>query len=199
MTATFKTSLPLRSATDPDPAVAEPLRTAQEQTGMVPNLYAAMANLPALLDAYGHGYQLFRSLGGFNAVEQEVVLLAISRENECQYCVAAHSFLADRAKVPGEVTEAIRNDEDVPDARLEALRSFAQVMVRSRGNPTSDDARHFLDAGYSEKHILGLILAIAVKTLSNYTNHIFHTDLDAVFAQRRWAGAGQRLKEPAGG
>lgn len=193
----FKTSLPLRSDPDPDPAVAQPLRRAREQMGMVPNMYAAMANLPALLDAYSHGYQLFRSSGGFTAIEQEVVLLAISRENDCRYCVAAHSFLADRSQVPAEATDAIRNDQRIPDARLEALRSFTQVMVRSRGNPTSEDARRFLGAGYSEQHILGLILAIGVKTLSNYTNHIFHTEVDQAFAGRRWAGADQRSEEPA--
>lgn len=197
MSATFKTSLTLRSDKDPDPAVSQPLQSAREQTGMVPNMYAAMANLPALLDAYSHGSELFRSKGGFTPVEQEVVLLSISRENECHYCVAAHSFLADKAQVPAEVTEAIRSDDSIPDAKLEALRSFTQLMVRSRGNPIDEDARRFLGAGYSEQHILGLILAVGVKTLSNYTNHIFHTDLDAAFAQRRWAGADQRSEEPA--
>lgn len=197
MPETFKTSLPLRRDDDPDPAVAEPLRRARDQMGIVPNMYAAMANLPPLLDAYQHGYQLFRAKAGFNPVEQEVLLLAISLENECHYCVAAHSFLADKADVPGEVTDAIRDDRPVPDARLEALRSFAQTMVRTRGNPTHEDARRFLAAGYTETHILGAILAIGVKTFSNYTNHLFHTELDAAFASRRWAGAEQGAEEPA--
>ncbi len=197
MSMTFKTGLPLRSDTDPDAAVAEPLRKAREQMGMVPNLYAAMANLPALLDAYRHGYELFRSQGGFTPAEQEVLLLAISLENECDYCVAAHSFLADKSGVPTKFTDAIRSDRLIADARLEALRSFAQTMVRTRGNPTTEDAKRFLGAGYSEKHILGVILAIGVKTLSNYTNHIFHTDLDAAFASRRWTGENQEAEEPA--
>jgi uncharacterized peroxidase-related enzyme len=186
MPTTFKARLPLRSDTDPDAAVAEPLRRAREQMGMVPNMYAAMANLPALLDAYQHGNRLFRSQAGFTAAEQEVLLLAISRENECHYCVAAHSFLADKARVPAEVTEAIRSDQPVPDARLEALRTFARTMVRTRGHPTDEEARRFLDVGFSEAHILGVVLAIGVKVLSNYTNHLFHTNIDEAFASRRW-------------
>lgn len=196
MPTTFKTSLPLRSDKDPEPAVAEPLRLAREQMGMVPNMYGAMANLPPLLAAYQYGYRLFRSEAGFAPVEQEVVLLAISRENACHYCVAAHSFLADTAGVPAEVTDAIRNDEPIPDARLEALRSFTQTMVRTRGNPAREEAERFLRAGYSESQILGVILAIGVKVLSNYTNHIFHTEVDDAFAGRRWAEATSEASEP---
>ena len=62
-------------------------------------------------------------------------------------------------------------------------------MVESRGNPGPEDASEFLAAGYSEKQILGVILAISVKILSNYSNHIFHTELDEAFASRRWGDA----------
>lgn len=186
MPGTFKVGLPLRSDRDPDPAVAQPLRRVREQTGMVPNMYAEMSNFPPLLDAYQHGSKLFRSQAGFTAVEQELILLAISRENECHYCVAAHSFLAQNAGVPSEIIEAIRSDRPIPDSKLEALRTFVRKMVESRGNPTDADAKAFLDSGYSEKQILGIILAIGVKVLSNYTNHIFHTEVDDAFTSVRW-------------
>ena len=61
-------------------------------------------------------------------------------------------------------------------------------MVQTRGNPSEQDAAEFLDAGYSEAQILGVILAISVKTLSNYSNHIFHTEIDDAFAGRLWEG-----------
>lgn len=197
MAETFKIDLPVRSDTDADPAIAQPLRRAREQTGMVPNMYGAMANLPPLLEAYQHGYELFRTRGGFSPVEQDVLLLAISVENECHYCVAAHSFLADRSKVPADVSGTIREDRPIADVRLQALRSFAQTMVRTRGNPRQPDAEAFLNAGYSEGQILGVVLAIGVKTLSNYTNHLFHTDVDDTFAGRRWTGAERGVEEPA--
>lgn len=196
MRSTYKMSLPLRTVEDPDPAVAEPLRRAREQMGMVPNMYAAMANLPPLLGAYQNGYQLFRSQAGFTPVEQEVILLAISRENLCNYCVAAHSAVADKTGIQPEITDAIRNDREAPDPKLEALRLFVRKMVSSRGNPTAAAVQPFLNAGYSETHILGVILAIGVKVLSNYTNHIFHTEVDGAFESRRWSGAVEPV--PAG-
>ena len=187
MSTVFKTSLPLRTKDDADPAVSTPLAQAEAKMGMLPNMYRAMVNLPALLDTYNHGYALFRAEGGFTAVEQEVVLLAISRFNGCHYCVAAHSFVADMmSKVPAEVTDAIRDGRPIADAKLEALREFAHVMTESRGNPTPEQAQAFLDSGYSEQHILGIILAISAKVISNYSNHIFHTELDPAFSARAW-------------
>jgi uncharacterized peroxidase-related enzyme len=188
MTDVYTINLPLRATTDPDPAVSAPLMAVREGMGMVPNMYACMVNLPALLDTYSHGYKKFRAEGGFTPVEQEVVFLAISRFNGCHYCVAAHSFVADMmSKVPSEVTDAIRDGRPIADARLEALRTFAHVMTESRGNPAPAQAEAFLAAGFSEQHILAIILAISVKVISNYSNHIFHTELDPGFAGRAWA------------
>lgn len=190
MSEVYKTNLSLRNSEDPNPAVSAPLKAAQAGMGMVPNMYAAMVNLPALLDTYNHGYAKFRTEAGFTPVEQEVVFLAISRFNGCHYCVAAHSFVGDMmSKVPTEVTDAIRDGHPVPDAKLEALRAFAHQMTESRGNPSPEQAKVFLAAGYNNEHILGIILAISVKVISNYTNHIFHTELDPGFAARAWQPA----------
>ena len=48
---------------------------------MTPNMYSNMANAPALLSTYSHGYKLFRSESGFRPIEQEVIFLTISYEN----------------------------------------------------------------------------------------------------------------------
>ncbi|TXH73969.1 carboxymuconolactone decarboxylase family protein [Thiobacillus sp.] len=163
------------------------LHEARTKLGFVPNMYGVMANAPGLLDTYIHGYNRFRELSGFTPAEQEVVLLAISRENGCTYCVAAHSFIADKMSgVAVEVTNAIRDGKPIPDARLAALHDFTRTMVVKRGLPSKTDVNAFLAAGYSEQLILEIVLAIAVKTLSNYANHLFHTPVDDAFAGRVW-------------
>ncbi len=163
------------------------LEGAQEKFGFIPNMYRAMANEPALFETYMSSYDLFRQECGFSPVEQEVIFLTISRANACEYCVAAHSFVADKmSKVPPEVTDAIRDGRVISDPKLEALREFTSRMVASRGRPSEPEVQAFSRAGYSERQILGIILAISVKTLSNYTNHVFHTEPDAMFASRAW-------------
>lgn len=170
------------------PAEAKPLlEGARKQIGMIPNMYARMAQLPGVLSTYLHGYDLFRSQSGFTPVEQEVVLITISRENGCEYCVAAHSMVGKAmSKVPQDVLDAVRSGAPITDARLEALEEFTKVMVNKRGNPTDADVAPFFAAGFNEHHLLGVILAIGVKILSNYSNHVFHTPVDAPFSAFAW-------------
>lgn len=187
MQAEFKSSLPALAPTQADSPARERLEEAKAKLGFIPNMYSVMANSPGLLDTYVHGYTLFRTRSGFTPAEQEVVFLAISRENGCTYCVAAHSFIADKMSgVPTVVTDAIRDGARIPDAKLAALHDFARLMVRQRGLPKQADVNAFLAAGYSEKYVLEIVLAIAVKTLSNYANHVFHTPVDAMFSGRTW-------------
>lgn len=163
------------------------LKQAKANLGFVPAMYERMAIAPGVLDTYLHGYALFRESSGFTPPEQEVVFLAISRENGCGYCMGAHSMLADKvSKVPSGVLDAIRNDRPIPDAKLAALDAFTRVLFRTRGLPAQDDVKTFLAAGYEEQHILQIILALAVKTLSNYSNHLTHPPLDEVFAAYSW-------------
>jgi uncharacterized peroxidase-related enzyme len=187
MSAEFKMSLPLRTVADAEPRARRALEAAHKSLGFVPNMYAGMANSPGLLETYLQGYQLFRQESGFTPVEQEVVFLTVSRSNGCRYCVAAHSLIADQmSKVPVEVTDAIRNGTPIADAKLAALSSFTRTMVETRGLPSHRDVDAFLSAGYAERQILEIILAIAVKTLSNYSNHLFQPSVDAMFASRSW-------------
>ena len=101
---------------------------------MIPNMYARMANPPALLATYQDGYARCRAESGFNSAEQEVAFLAISREHECAYCLAAHSFVADvLSRVPRAVTDAIRDDAPIHDGKLAALAGFVRHLVATRG------------------------------------------------------------------
>lgn len=168
----------------------ELLLAANKKFGFTPNMYGGMAHEPALFEAYVSSYNAFRAETDFTPVEQEVIFLVISRENGCTYCVAAHSFVADMASgVPAAVTSAIRDGQPIPDAKLASLAAFVEKMTLSRGRPSDADVAAFKAAGYGERHILGVILAISIKTLSNYTNHVFKTPLDAAFAPRAWKPA----------
>lgn len=160
------------------------LTKAKEQVGFLPNMYTNMVNVPAFLDTYLHGYDLFRKQSNLLPAEQEVVFLAISQDNGCDYCTAAHSTLAAKySGVPEEVLAAIRSGATIADAKLAALYAMAKEVNNSRGHPDTDIVNTFLQAGYSEKHILAITLAVSVKVLSNYSNHMFDSEVDEAFAE----------------
>lgn len=189
MASDYEIQTPPQTLQNADDQARPLLEQAQSKLGFVPNMYQHMAKAPGVLDTYLHGYDLFRNHSGFEPPEQEVVFLTISRENGCDYCMAAHSMLADKAsQVPQEVTQALRDDKPIPDERLAALAQFTRTMFHTRGNPSPDDVAAFLAAGYREPHILQIVLAMAVKTLSNYSNHVNHPPVDDVFADYAWSG-----------
>ncbi len=88
------------------------------------------------------------------------MLITISITNSCEYFTVARSCLAENvSKTPKDVIEAIRQGKEIDDDKLSALHEFTKVMNESRGYPTPEEAKKFLDAGYSEKQILTIIMA----------------------------------------
>jgi uncharacterized peroxidase-related enzyme len=190
ITEIARLTLEKKSRDNAEPRARAALETIQKGLGFIPNMYANMANSPSMLETYGVGYNFFRGDSGFTPAEQEVVFLTISHENGCEYCMAAHSMVGEKMSgVPAPVLKALRSGLPLPDAKLQALSAFTRIMVASRGKPTRRDLQAFLAAGFSERQVLEIILAIAVKTISNYANHVFHTEVDPMFAAYRWETA----------
>jgi AhpD family alkylhydroperoxidase len=170
------------------PAEAAPLFKASEaKFGMVPNLIRTLCTSPQLAEAYLNLSALFEQTS-LSVAERHVVLLTVSARHTCRYCVAAHSVTADMNQVPAEITEALRQERPLPDARLEALRRFTRAMVEERGWVDDERMNAFLDAGYTPQQALEVVLGIGLKTLSNYSNHLAGTPLDEAFSGRAWSG-----------
>jgi uncharacterized peroxidase-related enzyme len=187
MSNAAKLTLPVQTIESTHGSAKTMLEESKAQMGSVPNMYANMANSPGLLETYLLGYKRFREESGFTPVEQEVVLLTISRFNVCTYCMAAHSMIADKmSHVPADILEALRTGSSIPDAKLTALSAFTHILLEQRGNATTTELDDFKEAGYTERQVLEIILAIAVKTLSNYSNHIFQTEVDKSFQRYAW-------------
>jgi hypothetical protein len=149
----------------------ERLTFLRETRGRIPNMYANMAHSPGLLSTF----------------------LTVSRFFECTYCMAAHSFIADHvSKTPLEVTDAIRSDALIADERFAALEAMTRELLTTQGRPSSAVVGRFTAAGYTDRQVLDVILAVALKTLSNWTNHVFDTELDSKFVDRRWVAPSGR-------
>lgn len=172
------------------PAAARPLlEAAKAKLGFIPNLYGNLAEAPATLQAYFDLSAQFDKTS-FTPVERQVVLLAISTQNNCEFCVAAHSVIARQmVKVPDAVVDALRASTPLPDARLEALAVFARSVVRERGFVSSATLEAFLKAGFTHRQVLEVVLGVAMKTLSNYANHLTHTKTNREFAGEAWKRA----------
>ncbi|MEL6416057.1 MAG: carboxymuconolactone decarboxylase family protein [Pseudomonadota bacterium] len=172
---------------DSAPTQSKPiLEGMQKALGFVPNLYGIFAESPSLLEAYSTLSGLMEK-SAFSATEAQIVLMTNNRLNGCDYCMAAHTVISEGAGIDSDIIEALRDGSALEDAKLEALRQFAIVVNESRGWPTEAQLQAFYAAGYTAQSVLNVILATALKVLSNYTNHIAKTPLDAAFQPAAWS------------
>ena len=75
------------------------LQQAKNQLGFIPNLYAALAESPAILETNQVLTALFNKTA-FTVTERQLILLSISRVRNCSYCLAAHGSVAKMQKIP---------------------------------------------------------------------------------------------------
>lgn len=162
------------------------LEGAEQQMGVIPGLYAVMAESPELLSAYRQLHQLFTNTS-FDAEELTVVWQTINVEHECHYCVPAHTAIANSMKVDPAITEALRNKTALPTAKLQALHEFTLALVRGRGNVAEQQLQAFLAAGYTQQQVLEVVLGLSQKVISNYVNHLAKTPVDPMFKPFEWS------------
>lgn len=169
------------------PAASKPLlEKSLSRYKFVPNLHAVMAESPQLLEAYQSVADLYAKTA-LSVLERQVVLMAINYENDCHYCMAAHSAIATMEKMPADILEALRKGTPLADPKLQALRAFAATMTVTRGWPDAAALTAVREAGYDKRAILDVILALGYKVMSNYVNHLAETDLDAGFQPFVWS------------
>ncbi|NIJ44003.1 alkylhydroperoxidase family enzyme [Wenyingzhuangia heitensis] len=162
------------------------LEKSQKAYGMIPGLHGVLAGAPGILEGYQVLHELFAA-SSFNNDELTVVWQTINVEHACHYCVPAHTGIAKMMKVEDEIIDALRNETPLADAKLEALRTMTLTIVRNRGHVTQEDLETFYAAGYGERQVLEIILGLSQKVISNYTNHIANTPVDAAFEKFAWS------------
>jgi uncharacterized peroxidase-related enzyme len=178
-TETLYTPLTIANAPEASKPVLESI---QKSFGFIPNLMANFANNPTVLQGYLALDAIYEK-GSFTPRERQLILLAASVENRCNYCAAAHSTVAKGAlHTPAEVVAAIRNNTPVPDKKLNALVALVKELVRERGYAKDETIQKFIAAGYKKEQVMELLLGIALKAISNYLDHISPAPVDQAFA-----------------
>lgn len=171
------------------PEASKPLlENSQKAYGMIPGLHGVLAGAPKIFEAYQKLHELFTETS-FNEEELTVVWQTINVAHACHYCVPAHTGIAKMMKVDDAITDALRNETPLESSKLEALRTLTLSITRNRGNVSQEELEAFYAAGYGEQQVLEVILGLSQKVISNYTNHIANTPVDAPFQKFAWEPA----------
>jgi uncharacterized peroxidase-related enzyme len=159
-----------------DAKVATTLSQVKASLGMVHNLFATLAHAPVALDGY---LSLSKTLshGRLSARQREMLALAVGQENECQYCLSAHTAMAKAAGVSeADAMKARGGDGEDPLER--ALVAFAKKLVRQRGHVADEDVENARKAGIDDGLIMEVVATVALNTLTNYANELAGTEID---------------------
>lgn len=151
-----------------------------DQLGYIPNLHAVLAESPQLLTAYKFLHEQFQKTS-FSSNELTVVWQSINFENECSYCLPAHTAIAHMMGVSESLIDDLKKGKKLSDPKLERLRLTTRALINKRGRLSKEDMYQFESAGYGTKQLLEILLGISQKTISNYTNHLARTPLDEYF------------------
>lgn len=153
------------------------LAQVKDDFGFIPNLERVLAQAPAALRGYVALWDLI-SATSLTPLQQQLVCQQINRLHDCHYCMAHHDVLLRQAGADANTRQALLEDKPLADASLEALRAFTVALVETRGVVSPDQQQAFLAAGYSAQQMLDIILVLACKVISNYSNHLAHTPLE---------------------
>jgi uncharacterized peroxidase-related enzyme len=142
----------------------------QEKAGFVPNVFLALSRRPDEFRAFfAYHDALMEREGGLSKAEREMIVVATSANNDCQYCVIAHgAILRIRAKNPlvaDQVAVNYRKADITP--RQKAMLDFALKVSRESGAVGDADFETLRGHGFTDDDIWDIAGITALFGMSN--------------------------------
>ncbi|MFG1905700.1 carboxymuconolactone decarboxylase family protein [Kribbella sp. NPDC048928] len=146
------------------------------QLGFVPNMFKTIASNPTVLEVVtGLQATMSRVL---DARTRHSIALAASQVNDCDYCLAIHSYSSSEFGGMSSDDIDLARAGSSTDPKRAAAAHFAQLVVDSRGQVSDADLAAVRDAGYSDPEILAIVTVAVQALLTNFINNVNQTDID---------------------
>jgi uncharacterized peroxidase-related enzyme len=150
--------------------IRDRLLAVQEKSGFVPNVFLTLAYRPDEFRAFfAYHDALMDKDGGLTKAEREMIVVATSSANQCQYCVIAHgAILRIRAKNPliaDQIAVNYRKADITP--RQRAMLDFAMRVSLEAGKISEQDFAALAGHGWSNDDAWDIAAIAAFFALSN--------------------------------
>jgi len=150
--------------------IRERILLVQEKSGFIPNVFLTMARRPDEFRAFfAYHDALMEKASGLSKAEREMIVVATSALNDCQYCVVAHgAILRIRAKNPLISDQVAVNyrKADLTD-RERAMLDLATKLATRSGEVATEDLEAARQAGFSDEDIWDIGAVTAFFAMSN--------------------------------
>ncbi len=142
----------------------------QEKAGFIPNVFLALAHRPDEFRAFFDYHDaLMEKDGGLSKAEREMIVVATSGANNCQYCVVAHgAILRIRARNPLVADQiAINHRKADIEPRQMAMLDFAMKVALDSKSIGDTDFQMLRESGFDDSDIWDIAAISAFFGLSN--------------------------------
>lgn len=138
--------------------------------GFVPNVFRAYSRRPEHFRAFMHYHDvLMRGPSGLSRAEREAIVVAVSSENRCQYCMTAHGAALRVIGKDAVLAEQIANNWRTADLtpRLREILTFASRVNEPGFAATDQEINALRAAGFSDEDIWDIAAVAAFFGFSN--------------------------------
>jgi len=161
---------PVPALADMPADIRERLLTVQEKSGFIPNVFLVLAHRPDEFRAFlAYHDALMEKPGNLTKAEREMIVVATSNVNQCQYCVIAHgAILRVRAKNPliaDQVAVNYRKADITP--RQKAMIDFAMKVSLAAYSVGEDDFAVLSDHGFDQEDMWDIAAISSFFGMSN--------------------------------
>lgn len=175
---------PIPNIEDLPQDIQERMLAVQEKAGFIPNVFLALAHRPKEFRAFFDYHDaLMEKESGLSKADMEMIVVATSGENNCQYCVVAHgAVLRIRAKHPliaDQVAVNYRKADITP--RQMAMLDFAVKVCNESWAVGEDDIEALKEVGFSEEDIWDIVAITAFFGMSNRLANVLVMEPNAEF------------------
>lgn len=151
--------------------IQQRINEVQEKAGFVPNVFLTLARRPEEFRAFFayHDALMEKETPGLSMAEREMIVVATSARNQCQYCVIAHgAILRIRAKNPYIADQVATNyrKADISD-RQKAMLDYALKVSRKAETVDESDYERLNNLGFDDEDIWDIGVISAFFGLSN--------------------------------
>jgi uncharacterized peroxidase-related enzyme len=170
MTPTTNSRFPIPSLKQLPDDIRARIEEVQEKSGFVPNVFLVLAYRPDEFRAFfAYHDALMDKESGLSKAEREMIVVATSSANQCQYCVVAHgAILRIRAKNPliaDQIAANYRKADITP--RQKAMLDFAMKVSAEAQKVSEHDFTELARHGFSNDDIWDIAAVSSFFGLSN--------------------------------
>lgn len=143
--------------------------------GRVINIFKVMANSSAVLKTFFGMHKALEEKTLDPAIVERIgVQMAVM--NDCEYCLAAHSYAASQILSQEEILLSRKGKST--DEKAQAALEFSESVMNNAGRVSDEEFEKVRNAGFSDGEILEIVAIVSLNFFTNAINGVAQTKVD---------------------